>query len=274
VREENSVLTKTILKRLPQVVDTLRGQGKPPPRHLKMKLNTAVTMVVLATVLVNLHPGTSSAQENSSARERQTVTAFSYHAGPDDSRQTARALALYGAKYKAVLLSADRLAGRGLLKDYGNRRMEIFCLVADEMQSGIIHESFSEKNSIATVKIESSVSLNDFVRAEIRNTAFEKEEMHFSLQEEMEPVVSPTIAPARELSRAYRYIRKHHWRMAIIYLDHLEKKYPHWGTLFLAKAMAYLGMHETDRATSALSSACYLGDQEACLKINELDPSD
>jgi hypothetical protein len=75
----------------------------------------------------------------------------------------------------------------------------------------------------------------------------------------------PTIAPARELSRAYRYIRKHHWRMAIIYLDHLEKKYPHWGTLFLAKAMAYLGMHETDRAISALSSACYLGDQEACL---------
>jgi hypothetical protein len=98
--------------------------------------------------------------------------------------------------------------------------------------------------------------------------------MHFSLQEEMEPVVSSTIAPARELSRAYRYIRKHHWRMAIIYLDHLEKKYPHWGTLFLAKAMAYLGMHETDRAISALSSACYLGDQEACLKINELDPSD
>lgn len=44
--------------------------------------------------------------------------------------------------------------------------------------------------------------------------------------------------------------------------------------VILAKVMAYMGMHETDRATSALSSACYLGDREACLKINELDPSD
>jgi hypothetical protein len=34
--------------------------------------------------------------------------------------------------YKAVLLSADHLAARGLLKDYGDRRMEVFCLVADE----------------------------------------------------------------------------------------------------------------------------------------------
>jgi hypothetical protein len=247
---------------------------KPPLRHLKMKIKTAVTMVILTTVLVNSHPGMSSAEENSKTQEMPAVTAFSYHAGPGDSRQTARALALYGATYKAVLLSADHLAGRGLLKDYGDRRMEVFCLVADELTSGIIHESFSEENNITTAKIKTSVSLNDFVRAEIRNAAFEKEEMHFSLQEEMEPVVSSTIAPARELSRAYRYIRKHHWRMAIIYLDHLEKKYPHWGTLFLAKARAYLGMRETDRAISALSSACYMGDQEACLKINELDPSD
>ena len=225
-------------------------------------------------VLVHSHPVGAIAEADSTGREMQTVTAFSYHAGPGDSQETARALALYGASHKAVLLSADHLAGRGLLKDYGDRKMEIFCLVADELQYRIIDESFSEKNRIATIKIECSVSLKDFVRAEIRDAAFEKEELSFSLQEEMEPVISPTIAPAQEISRAYRYIRNHHWRMAIIYLDHLEKKYPHWGTLFLAKAMAYLGMHETDRATSALTSACYLGNQEACLRMNELDPSD
>jgi hypothetical protein len=152
--------------------------------------------------------------------------------------------------------------------------MEVFCHVVDRLQYSLLDDSFSEKDRIASIKIKSSVSLTDFVRAEIRNTEFEKEETNFSLQEEMEPVVLPTIAPALELSRAYRYIRKHHWRMAIIYLDHLEKKYPHWGTLFLATSMAYLGMHETERAISALSSACYLGDKEACLKLNQLDPPD
>jgi len=235
---------------------------------------TAAKLFFLAMMLMNFPLGVAIAGTDASVQEMQTVTVFSYHAGPGDSRQTARALALYGAKYKAVLLSADRLAASGLMKAYGDRQMEIFCLVADELQYRIIDESFSEKNRTTTTQIESSISLYDFVRAEIRNAAFEKEEMNFSLQEEMEPVVSSTIAPAQELSRAYRYIRKHHWRMAIIYLDHLEKKYPHWGAIFLAKAMAYLGMHETERAISALSSSCYLGDQEACLKLNELDPPD
>ena len=239
-----------------------------------MKHKTAATLFFLAMVLVHSPPGGSVAEADSTVQEMQTVTVFSYHAGPGDSRQTARALALYGATHQAVLLTADHLAGRRLLKDYGDRKMEIFCLVADELQYRIINESFSEKSRVATIKIESSVSLKDFVRAEIRDAAFEKEELKFSLQEEMEPVVPPTIAPAQELSRAYRYIRNHHWRMAIIYLDHLERKYPHWGSLFLAKAMAYLGMHEIDRAMSALTSACYLGNQEACLRMNELDPSD
>lgn len=225
-------------------------------------------------VLASFHPPLYDANADSSVDEMQTVTAYSYHAGPGDSRQTARALALYGAKYQSVLMSADHLAGRGLLKHYGDRQMEIFCLVADKLQYSMLDDSFSEKDRVAVAKIKSSVSLSDFVRAEIRNAEFEKQEANFTLQEEMEPVVPPTIAPAEELSRAYRYVRGHHWRMAIIYLDHLEKKYPHWGALFTAKSIAYLGMHETERAISALSSACYLGDQDACLKLNELDPSD
>lgn len=239
-----------------------------------MKLKTAAKLFFMVIMLVAFHPEVSDADSASIVDEMQPVTTFSYHAGPGDSRQTARALALYGAKYKAVLLMADHLAVRGLLKNFGDRQMEIFCLVADKLQYSMLDDSFSEKDRTAMTKIKSSVSLNDFVRAEIRNAEFEKKEANFSLQEEMEPVVSTAIEPAQELSRAYRYIRRHHWRMAVIYLDHIEKKYAHWGSLFLAKAMAYLGMHETERAISALSSACYLGDQEACLKLNELDPSD
>lgn len=61
--------------------------------------------------------------------------------------------------------------------------------------------------------------------------------------------------------------------MAIIYLDHLEKKYPHWDALFLAKAMGFEfeGLHETERALDALSSACKLGNHEAGVKIRAQD---
>ncbi len=236
-----------------------------------MKLTTAVSICFLTLALMHLHLGVSIARVDSTLQEIQTDTVFSYHVGPGDLLHTSRALALFGAKYKAVLLSADRLNDRGLLKDYADKQMEVFCLVADELQPRIIDESLSKNSRIYKVRIASRLSLADFVKAEIRNAVLEKEEMHFSLQEEMEPTVSPTIAPAQELSRAYRYIEKHHWRMAVIYLDHLEKKYPHWGALFFAKANAFLGMHQTEKAISALSAACYLGEEKACLKLDELD---
>ena len=219
-------------------------------------------------LLVSSHPAVSLSETDSDLQEMHTVTAFSYHAGPGDTRETARALTLFGAQHKAVLWFAERLIGRGLQIDYGDKQREIFCLAADELQFRLIDESFTEKTNTYTIRIQVAVSLSDFVKAEIRNAALEKEEMQFSFQEEMEPVVPQAIDPAKEMSRAYRYVRKGHWRMAIIYLDHLEKKYPHWGALFHAKAMGFKGMHETERAIEAQSLACELGNQEACSEID------
>ena len=138
---------------------------------------------------------------------------FSYRAGPGDSKDTMHALALYGAKHEAVVRAAGQLAARGLLKAYGERQMEVYCLVADRLQFSIADESFSKDGRTCKVTIKSRVSLSDFVSAEIDDAVLEKEEQHFSLQEEMEPTVSPALHPARELSRAYRYIGKHHWRI-------------------------------------------------------------
>lgn len=211
---------------------------------------------------------------DSTPHEMELVTVFLYHGAPDVSREIALAIALYGAKYKAVLLAADQLAEKGLLTDDDGKKMAVFCLVVDELPFILMDESFDETSRTCQVQIKSSISLADFVKAEIKNEALENDELHFSLKEEMEQIVPPRIAPALELSRAYRYIGKRQWRIAIIYLDHLEKKYPQWGALFYSKAMAYLGMHETEKAISALTSACYLGNQDACLKINALDPSD
>jgi hypothetical protein len=245
-----------------------------PVGHPKMKLQTTVKILLLITVLLHSHPAVSISETDKDLQEMQTVTSYSYRSGPGDTRETSRALALFGAQHEAILQSAETLAGGGLLIEYGEKQREIFCLAADELQFRVVDESFSEKNDTYTITIKAAVSLGDFVKAEIRNAALEKEEMQFSLQEEMEPVVPQAIDPAKDLSRAYRYVRKHHWRMAIIYLDHLEKKYPHWGALFYAKAMGFKGMHETERAIASLSLACDLGNQDACIEIEAADPSD
>jgi hypothetical protein len=252
----------------------MRAHGNLHPGQFKMKRKTAAKLFFLAIGLVYWITDGAVAEADSSFRDMQTTTVFSYRSGPGDSRDTMHALALYGAKHEAVVRAAGQLAARGLLKAYGERQMEVYCLVADRLQFSIADESFSEDGCTCRVTIKSRVSLSDFVSAEIDDAALEKEELQFSLHEEMEPTVSPALDPARELSRAYRYIGKHHWRMAIIYLDHLEKKYPHWGALFLAKATAFQGMHETQKAMDALSSACHLGNQDACEKIGAAQQAD
>ena len=220
------------------------------------------------------NPGLALAGEGTGDRPMAIVTGCSYTAGLNETSETSLALALYCAKQKAVGLSADRLTNAGLLRVDADRQMEVFCLVADAMQPELLEKSVDEKSRTYRVKIKSVLSLTDFAKAEIRNDSLEKEEANFSLKEELEPVVDPAIAPALELSRAYRYIRNRHWRMAIIYMDHLEEKYPRWGALYMAKATAYLGLHERQRAILALTSACDLGVEDACLKMHALDLSE
>ena len=228
----------------------------------------------LPWLFVLLCVGSAGAKLDSSGQAVTVVTEFSYAAGLDESRESARALALYGAKQKAVSICVEQFVAQGLLEEHINGRKEILCLVNDAASYRLLESTFDKGSQTFTIKIRTDLSLADFVKAEIRNEELNDEERHFSLKEEMEPSVPSTIAPALELSRAYRYIRNRSWRMAIIYMDHLETKYPHWGGLQLSKAKAYLGMHETEKALSTLRSACYLGTQEACLMINLLDPPD
>lgn len=238
-----------------------------------MKLSL-VSTVCQAWLFVLIAIGPACARIDTNGQAITTITEFSYATGPDESRETARALALFGAKQKAVSIGAERLVAEGLLAEHINHRKEILCLVNDAAPYSLLESSFDKGSHTFTIKIRADLSLADFVKAEIRNEDLDRQERHFSLKEEMEPTVSSAINPALELSRAYRYIHNGRWRMAIIYMDHLETKYPHWGGLQLAKATAFMGMHETEKALSTLRSACYLGTQEACLKINLLDPPD
>ena len=56
--------------------------------------------------------------------------------------------------------------------------------------------------------------------------------------------------------------------MAIIYLDHLEKKYPNWDSIYMAKATAYYILHELVFMEKALIKGCRLGNVTACDDLN------
>jgi hypothetical protein len=198
------------------------------------------------------------------------ITDFTYKIGLGDFKQKYEALALYGAKSKAVILSAEYLADKGLLENLGKKQKEIFCLAANEVQATIIDEKYFELNKTYYIKIRTTPKITDFIKAEIKNLDLEKKETNFSWQEEMDQYVYTTIDPAQELSRAYRFIRKRQWRIAIIYLDHLGKKYPHWAELYLAKGIGFYGMHDIERMRDALKTACSLGNREACEDLESL----
>ncbi len=130
-----------------------------------------------------------------SAQKTVVVTECSNHAGPSVPIEIARSLALYGAKYKAVVIIIERLAGGDWLKDSWDRHREVFYLLASDLPFNMIDESFSEDRLTYTVKIKSRLSLTDYLRAEMTNAALDKEESHLSLQEEMTPVISPRMMP-------------------------------------------------------------------------------
>lgn len=234
----------------------------------------AALLFIVCTLVTVFCTHKSLSAIESGEEEMVIKTNFSYRLGPGDTPGIARALAMYGAKHKAVLWMAAQLADMGLLKNYDDRRMEIYCLVANELNSTIVDKTIHQNGGLYSVDIESRGSLADFVKAEIKDAQLEKKELEFSLQEEMEPIISAAIAPGQELSRAYRYIRNKQWRKAIIYLDQLEKKYPYWSDLFFAKGVGFEGMHEIEQAISAYSKACERGHQKGCGKYNALAAED
>ena len=98
----------------------------------------------------------------------------------------------------------------------------------------------------------------------LKNIELEKQENKFSWQEEMEQYVYKTIEPGKEISRAYRYLRKRHTRLSIIYLNHLQKKYPNWSEIYFAKAIGFYATNKFEAMMNALKTSCTLGNREAC----------
>jgi hypothetical protein len=192
--------------------------------------------------------------------------------GDGDSKEKSRALAIFGARHKAVELAAKYLTHKGVLEHYEKKQNEIYCLASNEIKSSVIEERLFQDTSSYYVKIQSEVAIVDFIKAQIRDTELEKNESKYSYSREMEQPVSEITNPGEELSKAYRYIRRQQWRISIIYLQHLGKKYPHWGEVFLAKAIAFYGMGDTEKMVGSLKRACSLNNQVACSELLSFSP--
>lgn len=202
------------------------------------------------------------------------TTDFHYVCPGENGGPKSRALAMFTARHQAVQLAAKYLTHKGLLEHFQDKQGEIFCLAADEIAAEVIEEKSDRARGSYYVRIRAKITSLNFIQAQIKDLNLEKAEAAFSFSEEMEQPVLAVIDPGLELSRAYRYIRKKQWRIAIIYLGHLQQKYHCWGDLFLAKAIAAYGMNARSQMVDALDRACALGNREACHERRGLSADD
>jgi len=224
----------------------------------------------LLSMAILVCPKFCSAGEDKDAESIVIVTDYSYRIGVNDSQEKYKALALFGAKYKAVILSAKYLAHKGLLADYGKKGKEIYCLATKEISANLVESKIIKSTNSYYVKLQTKAKSVDFIKAEITNLELEKEEINFSWQEELGQYVFKIIDPALELSRAYRYLRKGYSRIAVIYLDHLGSKYPNWAEMYHVKAMGLYSENKMEAMMDALKTSCSLGNREACEDIEGL----
>lgn len=179
-----------------------------------MRTSIRWLILIILIVFINATPGIPDGSKDNAPVV--LLTDDTYCAGDKDSLKKSRALASFGAKKEAVVLAAENLRQKGLLKNYGEKQAEIFCLATNKIKARLLQELYDEEENLYFIRIEAQIDLSDFMEAEIENQILEKEESDFPWKEEMEQHVLKSIDPGKELSRAYRYIRKNQTRIAII----------------------------------------------------------
>jgi TolA-binding protein len=220
--------------------------------------------LIMASLLVlfSIYVGASAAEDDIFEIEAEG----SYRMGAGASLDLAKKMALFTAKKQAVDLAGRYLSRKSLIEVYGLNRDEIYSLAAREIEAKILKENRQTvgKTSTYRVRIRAQVQPSDFIKAEMEDTKQDRSEANESYSEEMEQPVSAEIDPGKDISKAYRLLREKKWRIAMIYLNHLEKKYPNWDSIYVAKAITHYILHETVFMKKALKEACRLGNQIAC----------
>jgi hypothetical protein len=225
-------------------------------------------ILVALLVLSSINGGASAAVNDVFEIEAEG----SYRMEVDSSVDLAKKVALFSAKRKAVDLAGRYLSRKSLIEVYELNRDEIYSLAAREIKAEILEEKYQTVGKISTcrVRIRARVQASDFVKAEMADTKQEKKEAKESYQEEMGQHISAEIDPGRDIAKAYRLLREKKWRITMIYLNHLEKKYPNWDSIYLAKALIHYIFHEPVFMKKALNEACRLGNQMACNDLKNI----
>ena len=236
-------------------------------------MNTRLLFAGVLSCLLALMGVAAGASDRPGDGPVQVVAEYAYRPFSVEPLQKARSLALFGARAKAAATAAKYLSHAGRLVHLGDRQKEILYLVAEKIEAVVEAEHFSPDTGRYDVRIRAAVVPLDFVHAQIEDEALKEEEQKLSFRDEMEQPILPEIRPGRELSRAYRYLRKKQWRIAVIYLDHLQEKYPNWAEVYLAKAVGYFSLNQTAMMSEALKTACRLGSPEACDDLRGLNPA-
>ncbi|MGD9174552.1 MAG: hypothetical protein PVF29_10345 [Desulfobacterales bacterium] len=226
-------------------------------------------IMAVLLILFSINSVASTAEENNIF---ETETEGNYRMAADSTSDLAKRVALFNAKRKAVDLAGRYLSRKGLIKSYELNKDEIYSLTAREIQTEILEEEHETvgKTSTYRIRIRCKIQALDFVKAEMEDTKQEKKEAKEPYQEEMEQPISAEIDPGRDIAKAYRLLREKKWRITIIYLDHLEKKYPNWDSIYMAKAITHYILHEPVFMKNALNKACRLGNNTACDDLKKI----
>lgn len=184
------------------------------------------------------------------------------------SRQLARELALFYAVRHAAEQAADQFIQRGLIQFVDRDRNELVNLVADSLSTARVEDQYTEDADTVTcnVRVRTVVMLSDFIEAQLASLRLDAQEHKEDYQHEMEPLVQAPLRPGLALAKAYRLLRKHELRMAIIYLDRLGDAYPNWWEVYELKAVAFRLSNQPAKMLEALHKACTLGSPAACAK--------
>jgi len=195
-----------------------------------------------------------------------------YKTEQGDSDQLAEQLALFQAKNAAIETAVKYLFSRNLINIHESRKREIYSLAASLIPSQVLQKQWKKEGNSREcfIRIRASVAISDMIKAEKKDQKLEEKESQESFSEEMEPSVSHNIDPARDITKAYRLLRRKERRVAMIYLDALEKKYPHWGDVYMAKAIFYFAVREPGEMKKALKRACRFGNKEACSDLESM----
>jgi hypothetical protein len=226
-------------------------------------------MIVVWSLLISYRlTGAQGAGEES----LEVVAEGQFEAQAGTAKKLARQIALFEAKKKAVESAGRYLAGKHLVLSYEQKKEEIYCLVATKIRLKVIAEKTEPSGNTYNyyIRIRATVRSSDYIEADILDKQMEIKEGREPLKAELEPPITDKIEPGVDISQAYRLLRQEKLRPAMIYLDRLEKKYPNWAAIYLAKAMGFYLLSEPSNMKRELIRACTAGNATACDDVKSL----